>query len=243
MTIKEILKTIKHRPWKLPNDKWKFYQEWNNTVFLHWEVDYDELRKFVPEEIEIDLYDGKPWVSLVAFTMEKVRPKYLPPFPPISNFDEINIRTYVKHNNKGGVYFISIEGGTKLSCFLAKSLSGLPYRYSKMNRDQGQYHSINAEYKDRFELDYEIKSKINAKTEIDKWLTERYALFQDSKNGIDEFDIHHVEWSIDQINLKGLKVDYPRFNKLLSNSPNLVHYSSGVQALAWDKNISRNRDE
>ena len=58
------------------------------------------LQILVPAEIEIDLFEGKPWVSLVAFTMEKIRPRYLPYFPPISNFDEINIRTYVKSKNK-----------------------------------------------------------------------------------------------------------------------------------------------
>lgn len=63
----------------------------------------------VPHDLEIDLFEGKPWVYLVAFTMEKIRPKYLPSFPPISDFDEINIRTYVKKDNKAGVYFLSIN--------------------------------------------------------------------------------------------------------------------------------------
>ena len=125
MTIKEILNTTEHRPWKLPADSWKFYQEWNDVIFLHYEVDISELKKFVPKELEIDLFKGKPWVSVVAFTMQKIRPKNLPYFPPISDFDEINIRTYVKSNNKTGVYFLSIEGGKFLSCKVAKRISEL----------------------------------------------------------------------------------------------------------------------
>lgn len=113
MTIKEIVNTTEHRPWKMPTESWKFYQEWNNALFLHWLVELSELKKFVPNELEIDLFDGKPWVSVVAFTMEKIRPKNLPSFSPISDFDEINIRTYVKSNNKTGVYFLSIEGDKK----------------------------------------------------------------------------------------------------------------------------------
>ncbi|WP_237151154.1 DUF2071 domain-containing protein [Pontibacter actiniarum] len=89
-------------------------------------MDYDELVKLVPDDLEIDLFKGKPWVSLVAFTMEKIRSRNLPYFSPVSNFDEINIRTYVKYNNKAGVYFRSIEGGAKISCQVAKSLSELP---------------------------------------------------------------------------------------------------------------------
>ena len=130
MSNKEILKQTSHRPWDLPTKTWSFYQEWNNAIFLHWEVNIEELQKFIPEVLEIDLHNGKAYVSLVAFTMEKIRPKHLPSFPPISNFHEINIRTYVKHNNKSGVYFLSIEGGKRLSCELAKAISQLPYRYS-----------------------------------------------------------------------------------------------------------------
>ena len=86
-----------------------------------------EILKFVPKELEIDLFEGKPWVSVVAFTMEKIQTKNLPAFPPISNFDEINIRTYIKSNNKTGVYFLSIEGETSLSCKIAKGMSELSY--------------------------------------------------------------------------------------------------------------------
>ena len=115
MKIKEILNQTNHRPWKIPNESWKFYQEWNRAVFLHWQVELSELKKFVPDELEIDLFDGKAWISVVAFTMEKIRPKYLPYFSPISNFDEINVRTYVKANGKSGVYFLSIEDGFERS--------------------------------------------------------------------------------------------------------------------------------
>ena len=32
MTIRELLTTTAHRPWKIPNNNWKFYQEWNNAL-------------------------------------------------------------------------------------------------------------------------------------------------------------------------------------------------------------------
>jgi len=139
MTIQEILNTTKHRPWKMPTNQWKFYQEWNNAIFLHYQVNLNELEKLVPEELEIDLFEGKPWISVVAFTMEKIRPKNLPYFSPISNFDEINIRTYVKSNHKSGVYFLSIEAGNKISCKVAKRLSELPYRFSEIKRTDKKY--------------------------------------------------------------------------------------------------------
>lgn len=242
MTIKEIEKFVDHRPWKLPNKSWKFYQEWNNAIFLHWKVDYEELRKFVPNEIEIDTINGSPWVSLVAFTMEKIRPKYLPQFPPISNFDEINIRTYVKSNNKTGVYFLSIEGGKKLSCKIAKGISELPYRYSKIKRTSNTYESKNSNLGDTFILNYKIGEEIKQKTLLDNWLTERYALFQDTEDSINEFEIHHQEWKMEELGINKLKLNYPRFKELINESPDKIGYSKGVQVIAWDK-FKKNKTE
>lgn len=236
MTIREILNTTKHRPWKIPTDSWKFYQEWNNVIFLHYQVDLTELKKFVPKELEIDLFDGKPWVSVVAFTMEKIRPKNLPSFSPISDFDEINIRTYVKSNNKTGVYFLSIEGGKSLSCKIAKAISELPYRFSEIKRTDKKYQAQNLEFNDKLDLEFTIGKELTEKTELDKWLTERYALFQDTDESINEFEIHHLEWPINEIDLQKLDFNYPRFEKLISEQPSKFHYSKGVRVIAWGKN-------
>ncbi|WP_106791658.1 YqjF family protein [Aquimarina sp. Aq78] len=236
MSIKELLNTTEHRPWKIPDKNWKFYQEWNNAIFIHWQVELSELQKFVPKELEIDLFEGKPWISLVAFTMEKIRPKNLPAFPPISTFDEINIRTYVKSNTKTGVYFLSIEGGTNLSCKIAKKISELPYRYSKIKRSENRYLSINSEFKDELDIPFSIGEEITDKSVLDKWLTERYALFQDTEKSINEFEIHHLEWPIQKIEVTNLKVNYARFDKLIKDEPDKIQYSKGVDVIAWGKN-------
>ena len=235
MTIDKILNTTDHRSWAMPQGKWKFYQEWNNVIFLHWEVELYELEKVIPEHLEIDLYKGKPWVSLVAFTMEKVRPRYLPSFSPISNFDEVNIRTYVKSNNKPGVYFLSIEGGKRLSCELAKQISGLPYQHSNIKRSKTYFESKNSINGDILKMDFSIRDDVNYKTSLDKWLTERYALFQNSKESINEFDIHHMEWPINNIDLNELDFRYQKFGKLLNSKPNKMQYSKGLKVLAWGK--------
>jgi len=235
MTIKEILSTTEHRPWPLPMSSWRFYQEWNKAIFMHWEVNYEELRKLVPKELEIDLMDGKPWASLVAFTMENIRPKNLPAILPIPTFEEINIRTYVKSNNKTGVYFLSIEASNKLSCFVAKAISELPYRFSKMARDISSFTSSNAEFGDNFQVNFQVEEEQPKKTQLDKWLTERYALFQETKRGINKFEIHHVEWPIRNININNLHYEYARFNNLLIGKPHKIQYSEGVKVVAWGK--------
>ncbi|RXJ44607.1 YqjF family protein [Gelidibacter gilvus] len=235
MTIRELIDTTEHRPWKMPAQPWKFYQEWNNAIFLNWQVDLNDLKDFVPHELEIDLFEGKPWISVVAFTMEKIRPKNLPSFPPISDFDEINIRTYVKSNHKTGVYFLSMEGGKKLSCKVAKSISQLPYRFSKINRTENRYISTNTHFNDTLDIQFSIGNAITKKTALEIWLTERYALFQDTEKSINEFEIHHLEWPINTIELKKLEINYPRFNQLIKGKPHSIQYSKGVKVIAWGK--------
>lgn len=236
MEINEILKIKNHRPWELPNESWSFYQEWNNAIFLHFKVELEELKQYIPKELEIDLFEKKPWVSVVAFTMEKIRPKNIPAFSPISNFHEINIRTYVKMNNKTGVYFLSIEGGTKLSCKIAKFISDLPYRYSLIERTSKFYSSSNLIFKDELCFKFEIGKQIKHKSKLDNWLTERYALFQETDNYINEYEIHHLPWLINNVEVKSLKCNYPRFKNLLNNKPDKMQYSKGVKVIAWGKN-------
>ena len=128
MSIREILSVHTHRPWELSDQPWRYYQEWNNAVFLHWEVPADLLQSLIPSSIELDLFEGKAWVSVVAFTMEKLRVKRLPSVPGISDFHEINVRTYVMRDGRPGVYFLSMEAEKQLPVFISKNVSGLPYK-------------------------------------------------------------------------------------------------------------------
>lgn len=234
-SIQDILDTTGHRPWHLPAGTWRFYQEWNRAIFIHWMVDAQILRNQVPSELEIDLYDGKAWVSLVAFTMEKIRPKSIPPVAPISNFNEINLRTYVKFKNKAGVYFLSIEAGSRLSSLVARRISELPYRYSRINRTPNVYTSNNSSFQDHLNIEFQIGNPVYQKSDLDLWLTERYALFQDTIRYINAFEIHHLEWPIQELNKLQLEFNYRRFTSLIAGKPDRSHYSQGVQVLAWPK--------
>lgn len=233
MSPDDILKNTEHRPWAIPKESWAYYQEWNRSIFLHWPVDYHALRKQVPEELDIDTYNGQAWISLVAFTMEKTRPKSLPALSIVSDFDEINIRTYVRFKNKPGVYFLSMEGGKKLSCKVARLMSKLPYRYSKTSRSTNTYSAHNSTYNDRFSLAYKVKKEVVQKTALDKWLTERYALFQEHLETIISYEILHSPWTLQALDIKQVDVDYPRFKKLIGGAVHKAHYSEGVQVLAW----------
>ncbi|HJR99828.1 MAG TPA: DUF2071 domain-containing protein [Flavobacterium sp.] len=236
MKIQDLIRNVSHRPWEFPKNIWKYYQEWNDALFLHWEVPYESLQELVPREFILDSFEGKYYVSIVAFKMQNIRPRNLPPLSLISNFYEINVRTYIKVGDKQGVYFLNIEAGNSLAAFLCRKLSGLPYEKSEINRAEKLYSSNN--YLKNFSLyaKFEILESEYVKKALDSWLTERYCLYLTSNNQFFRYEVHHQEWEIEPIQIEELKVNY-KIGKLVLKPDNLIlaHYSKGVNVLAWNK--------
>ncbi|MBK7291119.1 MAG: DUF2071 domain-containing protein [Chitinophagaceae bacterium] len=168
MKISEkLLSDTSKRPWEIPPGKWSYYQEWNNALFLHWKISPEELKKHTPANLDVDFYNGESWVSLVAFTMERISPRNMPSVSMISNFHEINIRTYLSKEHKSGVYFLNIKAGKRLSSFIAKKISGLEYQFSKIKREDdsdSKYVSVINDREFNFEIVYRIGDEILNKT-------------------------------------------------------------------------------
>lgn len=234
-SIKQILEKQDHRTWNYPSKKWMYYQEWNNALFFHYKIDKELLKNLVPENLEIDLINGEAWISVVAFTMEKIRPRFLPSISFISDFGEINVRTYVTRDNKPGVYFLSIEAEKLFSTLLAKSFSGLPYEKSNIQQTRNSYHANHPTKEFSLTADYHIGMKIKHKKEIDLFLTERYCLYLNKGNDLFRYEIQHLPWKLNQLELEYFQLEYKLNNITLKSNPNLIHYSEGVQVVAWKK--------
>lgn len=233
--IKDIISSIAHRPFPIPKGSWRYYQEWNNALFLHWKIPIEILRNLVPRKLKIDSFDDTYYISLVAFTMEKIRPKFMPSISIISNFHEINLRTYIENNGKKGVYFLNIEAEKLLSTLIAKSLSRLPYEKSKITRTHKTYTSKNKNKGLFLDTEFEVGQPITQKTELDKWLTERYCLYLDINKKLYRYDIHHKEWELKTLEIRNLKLKYQTEELNLTEQPNLHHYSDGIKVLAWKR--------
>lgn len=234
--VTHLLSELKDSRSDLNPDKWNYYQEWNNSVFLHFEIPYELLIDLIPNDLELDSFNGKYYVSLVAFTMNELYPKNLFPLGYISNFHEINIRTYVNKDNKSGVFFINIEAEKILSSFIAKILSKLPYTKSQIKRKLKNYKSLHNKKKLALDISYDIHDGQITKNDLDIWLLERYCLFYEKKSDIFRYDIYHKPWSIQSLDLISLKIKYSFGNVKLS-SDNLIgyHYSKGVEVLSWPR--------
>ena len=85
-----------------------FYANWDNVLFIHYEIEPEELQRCIP--YPLDLYHGRAFVSLVAFTMRGMRPRLGGTlgalfFKPIATHHFLNVRTYVRHKGEAGNLF------------------------------------------------------------------------------------------------------------------------------------------
>ena len=236
----EMLERTGHRSIPLPLGRWNFSQEWHEAIFLHYQMDPAVLQSLVPEALELDLFEGKAWISVVAFTMRNVRPRWLPAWPPVSDFHEVNVRTYVRNRNgTGGVYFLSIDAAKWVSVALARILSTLPYRKALISRrrDSGNWFEARTGTGMHLQVNCRATGPITCPTELDRWLVERYALFEWYRNSVWCYKIHHLPWplqalQIDQIFLAPAADSIPLE---LSGIPQLAHWSAGVRILSWPR--------
>jgi uncharacterized protein len=235
--IDELLSASSHRPWELPIGPWRYYQEWNNALFLHWNVPASELIKVIPKGLPLDTFNGEGWISLVAFTMERIRPRYLPSISAISDFHEVNVRTYVNKDNKSGVYFLSIEAGKHISCFVAKLLSGLAYTKSRIyfqtKSNTRNYLSENINSDSQLDVHFTIGARVPYKSDLHTWLTERYCLYLAQGQKVFRYQTHHKPWALNDVNISNLNTQYKIGNISLHRKPDLAHFSPGVKVVAW----------
>ncbi len=159
---------------------------WRGLLFAHWPVDADVLRPLVPAGLEIDTYEGRAYLGIVPFGMEDVAPRGLPALPGVSAFPEVNVRTYVRHGDLDGIWFLSLDAASRLAVEGARAAFHLPYFHASMSMQRRGpdviYHS---ERRDRRGpaaiLDgwYRPNGPVvpAAPGSLEDWLTARFRLF------------------------------------------------------------------
>jgi uncharacterized protein YqjF (DUF2071 family) len=233
--IQEILKENKHRPINLPDGTWKYYQEWHDTIFCHWKIPVKPLLEMLPPGLELDTLNGEAWITLVLFTVKKLRPKYIPAFIPVSNFDEVNLRTYVLHDNVPGIYFFSVEAQKAFSVLLAKMVTGIPYTHTSIKRDYHRYSVKNGPDGRRVFCNYIPVNIIRRKSAPDKWLTERYVLYLHENGNLYRYNVHHQPWPLKTMRIKKFRIHYRTGKLVLSGRPDRKHFAERVDVLVWGR--------
>ena len=181
-------------------------QRWAGLLFLHWEIDPDLIAKRLPKGLHVDLFEGKAWIGVVPFFMQRVRPIGVPPLPGISWFLELNVRTYV-HDDAGnpGVWFFSLDCNQPLAVEIARRTFHLPYEHAEMKAHNSageiNYYSrrrIRSSTGSHFTYQLPISAKPADPGSLEWFLVERYLLFSTRLNGgLYCGQVHHHPYQIE----------------------------------------------
>ena len=122
------------------------FQQWRELLFLHWEYSAAEIQRTLPEGLFVDTFAGQAYLGVVPFFMQNIRPRFLPAVPGLSNFMEMNLRTYV-HDRAGvpGVWFYSLDANQRLAVAIARRFFHLPYEHATMKSSQSPQGAIRYE--------------------------------------------------------------------------------------------------
>jgi uncharacterized protein len=179
---------------------------WLDLLFAHWPVEPDALRALIPDALELDLFDGRAYLGIVPFRMEDVGPRFLPAPPIAGAFPEINVRTYVRHEGRSGVWFLSLDAGSRAAVEGARATFHLPYFEASMSvgrvREVVAYRSIRVDHRGppaRFEARYRPTGPVElaAPGSLEAFLTDRHRLFAvDGDGEVLRTEIRHRPWPL-----------------------------------------------
>ncbi len=105
--------------------------EWRKLIMAQYEVPPATLAPWLPQGLELDLFQGRCYASLVGFLFDRVRIKGLA-IPFHTRFEEVNLRFYVARTEpdgtrKRGVVFIREFVPRAAITLIANSLYEEPY--------------------------------------------------------------------------------------------------------------------
>jgi uncharacterized protein YqjF (DUF2071 family) len=237
-----ILGEVAHRPWKMPDRPWVMTQTWHDLLFAHWRVDQAQLRSRVPSAFQLDVFDGSGWVGVVPFHMTNVAPRAVPALPWVSEFPELNVRTYVRVGTRPGVYFFSLDAGSTLAVHAARALLNLPYHAASMAVSQTpngvEYMSSRisqpaAEFSGRYRP--VGPAFVAADGSLEHFLTERYCLYHLDHSGAPyRLDIHHPPWLLQRAEAQIVRNTMAGANGVvLPEEQPLLHFVKRQDMVAW----------
>jgi len=159
----------------------------------------------------------------------------------MSQFPELNVRTYVTFGSKAGVYFFSLDAARRLAVWGARRFYRLPYFEAQMKCEKrdGTVHyqssrrgSRAAEFRGKYRQSGTVFHA--APGSLEHFLTERYCLYTVHRGNVYSCEIHHPPWPLQpadcdfEVNTmaQAAGIALPKVSPLL-------HFSERQEVLIW----------
>ncbi len=223
--------------------------KWQQLILVNYAINPDILKPFIPKGTELDFYKNTCYISLVGFLFKDTNVLGIK-LPYHINFEEVNLRFYVKHKDKRGVVFIKEIVPKPLITLIANSLYKEHYQTCKMAhqwlesdlhktveyawkiKNQWQSISVTAEHKEQ---------TILPNTEAE-FITEHYYGYTKHKQQTFEYEVTHPSWKqypvLDyQINIDFALTYGHEFDFLNSAKPMSVLLAKGSEISVLKKQV------
>jgi uncharacterized protein YqjF (DUF2071 family) len=231
------LEHLGHRPWPPPTRGWVMGQTWEELLFAHWRVPVETLREHVPADLEIDEHDGSAWLGITPFRVTGLRARGTLPLPFVSEFLELNVRTYVRAEEKPGIWFFSLDASSRLAVQAARRSYRLPYFHARMSApkrngwieyDCARVDEAGRVFSGRYRADGEVSTAEPGS--LESFLTERYCLYTVDRGGTYRAEIHHEPWPLQPAEAE---IELASISPVEVTGEPLVHVSRRQDVVIW----------
>ena len=231
--------------------------DWLDVIFVHFRIPPEWLAPLVP--LPLDLFRGDAYVSLVAFTQSRLRPTVGGRISewfaaPLAEHEFLNVRTYVRHGDVSGIFFMTEWIPNRLAAFVGPRTYGLPYRlgrleYRGMRREieaAGRRLVIRGMGASPMQLAAPAAERQRAAgrrkcmgeapmpqedESLDQFLLERYTAFTHRNGVLRRFDVVHEPWPYRRVEVEVVNEGLLELSGGWLAHAELVaaHYSQGVR--------------
>jgi uncharacterized protein YqjF (DUF2071 family) len=232
--------------------------EWRNLAIANYSIDQELLTPYVPFGTELDFWEGHCFVSLVGFMFKNTKLLGIK-IPYHVDFEEVNLRFYVKRLEKGewkrGVVFIKEIVPKRALTFIANTIYHENYETMPMghiwseneNNRLVEYHWEKYGIRNLIRIQASLESFKIEPDSVTEFITEHYwgyAKVSDHKTN--EYEVTHPKWSAYQIEDYKIQVDFRKvyseqFEFLNSLLPHSVMLAEGSEITVERKRVIKKR--
>lgn len=228
--------------------------QWRQLIMANYEIDPSILTPRIPPGTELDLFEGKCYVSLVGFLFANTR-IFGAPIYRYGTFEEVNLRFYVLHrledgSVRRGVVFISELVPYPIIAWTANRLYGEKYASARLHhRWLIDENELDIEYRwetpggmNRIQVVAANRPEEMAPGSFDEFIFEHYYGYTRIGEGLsEEYHVLHPRWEVYPVKRYAIECDFERlygasFAFLAGQEPRSVCLAHGSDvAIRWKR--------
>jgi len=220
--------------------------KWHDLIMANYEIEPSLVENFVPKGVELDFHEGKCFVSLVAFMFLNTRVLGFP-MPFHINFEEVNLRFYVKRETaeeiKRGVVFVKEIVPRFAIATVARLFYGEPYEAWRMSHTRAEneisYAWWKADFTNRIKIEIGGNLGVPDENSHGEFIIEHYwGYTKRNTNRTDEYKVEHPKWELFAADDYEIKMDFgklygTKFAFLNETKPYSIFMAKGSEVAVY----------